>query len=42
MASNDNSVFLSTFGTKIKKEADLSASTALPGDILEYSGADVS
>jgi len=41
MASNDNNAFLSPYGTQIKKEADLASGTALPGDILNYSGADV-
>ena len=41
MPSNDNAVFLSPYGTGIKKEANLASGTALPGDILEYSGVDV-
>lgn len=38
MASNENNIFLSPYGTCIKKERLLSAGDALPGNVLEYDG----
>jgi len=39
--SNENNVFLSPYGTCIKKERLLASGTSLPGSILAYSGGKV-
>lgn len=37
MASNENAIFLSPFGTQVKGESNLTAGTAFPGMLLELS-----
>ena len=39
MATNANNIFLSPYGTKIKKERQLNAGVALPGHVMAYAGA---
>ena len=41
MASNDNAIFLSPQGTKIKHESTLASGTAFPGMLLAYSAGEV-
>jgi hypothetical protein len=39
MATNPNNVFLSPYGTQIKKERLLNAGIAVPGNVMVYAGA---